>query len=84
MRATDIISECIQARVTLTPALDFKGPETAMAAGLEQRLRDNKVEVIRELVGPSGADPRDGPAPPDWRSEWLREMGILALSWRDP
>jgi hypothetical protein len=83
MSATDIIAECIQAGVTLTPALDFNGPDAALATGLEQRLRDQKVAVVRELVGPPGADPRGGPAPPDWRFEWLREMGILALRWRE-
>lgn len=83
MIATDIIAECIHAGVTLTPALDFDGPDEAFAGGLDQRLRDYKVEVIRELVGCPGVDLRGGPTPPDWQFEWLREMGILALRWRE-
>jgi hypothetical protein len=83
MSASDIIAECIQGGVDLTPALDFDGPDDAFAGDLEQRLRDHKVEVIRELVGRTGIEPRGGPAGPDWRFEWLREMGIVALRWRE-
>ncbi|HKB05371.1 MAG TPA: hypothetical protein VKD90_24315 [Gemmataceae bacterium] len=83
MSARDIIAECMEAGVTLTPALDFEGPESILAAGLEQRLRDHKFEIIRELVGGPQADPRGGPFPPDWRFEWLQVIGMLSLRYRD-
>jgi len=56
----------------LTPTLDFDGPEVALAAGLEQRLRDHKFEIIRELVGGPQADPRGAPSRPTGGSSGCR------------
>jgi hypothetical protein len=83
MNVTDLIAECHRHGVTLAPALDYEGPDGVLDGGLEQQLRDQKVEVIRELVGPAGGNPTSGPRGPDWRFEWLREVGMLALRWRD-
>jgi hypothetical protein len=83
MTTVELIAECERQGVVLAPALDYDGPEGALARGLEDRLRERKMEVIRALVGPDGSDSRDRPAGPDWRFEWLREVGMLALRWRD-
>jgi len=83
MTAADLIAECERQGVLLAPALDFEGPEDVLAGGLEHRLRKRKAEVIRALMGPGGIDARSGPTNPDWRFEWLREVGMLALRWRD-
>jgi hypothetical protein len=83
MSAADLIAECHRRGIALAPALDYDGPDGALDAGLEGRLRESKIDVIRELAGPAGVDPRSGPPAPDWRFEWLREMGMLALRWRD-
>jgi len=83
MSAADLIAECVRLGVSLTPALDYEGPEDVLAGGMEDLLRDRKIEVIRALVGSAGTEVRDGSAGPDWRIEWLREVGMLALRWRD-
>lgn len=83
MSAADLIAECRRRGIALAPALDYEGPDDAVDAGLEHRLREHKADVIRELIGPAGVDPRSGPAGRDWRFEWLVEMGMLVLRWRD-
>jgi hypothetical protein len=83
MNTTKLITECSRLGIVLTPALDFDGPDEVLSDGVEQQLRDQKHEVIRELIGPATVEPRHAPTAPDWRFEWLREMGMLALRWRD-
>jgi hypothetical protein len=83
MTAAELIAKCERLGVTLAPALDYEGPQDVLDRGLEDRLREQKTEVVRALVGPASADARDGSAGPDWRFEWLREVGMLALRWRD-
>ena len=83
MSTADLIAECERKGVSLVPALDYEGPEDVLAGGLEDRLRERKTEVIRSLVGTPDTDARSGPSSPDWRFEWLREMGMLALRLRD-
>ena len=83
MTPTDLIAECQRRGIALAPALDYDAPDGALDADLEKRLREHKLDVIRELAVPARADLRFSPAGPDWRFEWLREMGILALRWRD-
>jgi hypothetical protein len=83
MTTTELLEECRAAGVTLSPALDFEGPEAALAAGLETRLRDRKLDVIRALVGSAASDPRSGWFGTDWRFEWVQEVGLLYLRLRD-
>jgi hypothetical protein len=83
MTATELILECDRLGVSLVPSIEYEGSEDILAAGLEERLREQKTEVIRALVGPATGDARSGPEGPDWRFEWLREVGKLALRWRD-
>jgi hypothetical protein len=83
MTAGDLIAECERQGVLLVPALDFEGPEDILAEGLEARLRERKTELIRVLVGSAGTDVLVSLPGLDWRFEWLREVGMLALRWRD-
>ena len=83
MSTTELLDHCCQAGVTLTPALDYEGPEAALAGGLEVRLKERRVDVIRRLVGSSSDDPRAGWFGTDWRFEWVQEMGLLYLRLRD-
>jgi hypothetical protein len=83
MSPADLVVTCMERGVLLSPALDLDGPEEALDEGLEKALSDQKLDVLRALLGPAGADPRAGPDPPDWRFEWLREMGMLAMRLRD-
>ena len=83
MTADELISECHRQGVSLVPALDYEGPDDVLVGGLEDRLREHKSDVIRALVGSAGTDARVGSTCLDWRFEWLREAGMLALRWRD-
>jgi hypothetical protein len=83
MSTTNLLADCRRLGITLTPALDYDGPDGVLDAALEARIRERKFELIRALVGPAGADVRDGPSGPDWRFEWLREFGIVFLRGRD-
>lgn len=82
MSPAALIAHCRDRGVALTPALDFDGPADALGADVIALLRDRKADILRHLVGPAGADPR-AETYADWRSEWLRETGMLALRWRD-
>jgi hypothetical protein len=83
MTPTSLIVYCHENHVILTPVLEFDGPDAVLGAEVLEQLRSQKNEILRVLLGPPGADPRTGLALPDWRGEWLREMGLLALRWRD-
>jgi hypothetical protein len=83
MSTTELLEECQRAGVTLTPALDYEGPEAALAGGLEARLKERKIDVIRMLVGAATTDPRAGWFGTDWRFEWVQEVGLLYLRLRD-
>src|SRR5262245_48706195 len=82
MSTMELLEECRRAGVTLTPALDFEGPEAALAGGLEARLKERKIDVIRTLVGAATTDARAGWFGTDWRFEWVQEVGLLYLRLR--
>jgi hypothetical protein len=79
MSTIRLLEECRAAGVTLSPALEFEGPEAALAAGLEACLQEGKLDVIRVLVGSAASDPRAGWFGSDWRFEWVQELGLLYL-----
>lgn len=83
MSTTDLLEECRRAGVRLTPALDYEGPEAALAGGLEARLREHKLDAIRALVGAAASDVKAGWFGTDWRFEWVQEVGLLYLRLRD-
>jgi hypothetical protein len=83
MSITSLISECMEAGITLTPALDYDGPEEALSDGLETRLRRHKFDVLRQLVGAAEVNPHEPTIGMDWRVEWLKEYGMLAVRCRD-
>lgn len=82
MSAIELLEECRRLGVALSPALDVDGPDGVLTAGLEARLRDLKVDVIRLLVGEAAADPRAGWFGTDWRFEWVQDVGLLYLRLR--
>jgi hypothetical protein len=83
MSTTELLDACRQAGVTLAPALDYEGPEAALSGGLEDRLKEQKIDVIRMLVGAATTDPRAGWFGTDWRFEWVQVVGLLYLRLRD-
>jgi hypothetical protein len=82
MSPFDLLMTCRDRGITVTPALDLDGPDDALGEELIALLRSQKPAVLRLLVGPTTADPR-AEVCPDWRAEWVRETGLLALRWRD-
>ena len=83
MSTTDLLEECRRAGVTLAPALDYEGFEAALSGGLEARLKERKIDILRTLVGAATTDPRAGWFGTDWRFEWVQEVGLLYLRLRD-
>ena len=83
MTTSDLLEECRRAGVTLAPALDYEGPEAAFSGGLDGRLKEQKIDVLRMLVGAATTDPRAGWFGTDWRFEWVQEVGLLYLRLRD-
>jgi hypothetical protein len=82
MSPIDLLTTCRDRGVTLSPALDFDGPDDALGDDTIALIRAHKPDLLRLLVGPPTANPR-ADACPDWRAEWVREIGLLALRWRD-
>ncbi len=82
MSPVELLTACRARGVTVTPALDLDGPADALGDDVIALIRIQKPNLLRLLIGQTGADPR-AEACPDWRAEWVREMGLLALRWRD-
>ena len=82
MSPSALIMHCRDLGITLTPALDFDGPADALGEDVIALIRSQKPALLRLLVGPPGADQRGDPGP-DWRAEWVREAGLLALRCRN-
>jgi hypothetical protein len=82
MNPLHLLTVCRDRGVAVTPALDLDGPADALGEDTIAMIRAHKPDLLRLLVGPPGADTR-AEACPDWRAEWVREAGLLALRWRD-
>jgi hypothetical protein len=83
MIITTLLEQCRVDGVKLTPALDYEGPEAALAKGLEAKLKQHKHDVLRRLLGSAATDVRAGWFVSDWRFEWVQEVGLVCLRQRE-